>query len=272
MGSNMIKKNYLLPICLLTSIYNSLNFAFSTPKFISRLWQKNEQEVLKKSYDIKPDGTLKIDNIQGNIQVKTWDKDKIEIEATKTGTVEDLKNTTLSVKSNSDQVSITTKVPENAQAATVQYSIMVPEKAKIHLAIAEKGTIKIEHPMGPVDVATDDGAIDITDSTNIVTAKNRTGKMTIKQKKFSGDSCLFLESFNGDIYLYLPRETKANLQAKTIGGLITSEYPVTLYPITMKLNKDSWSRIKKEVKGTLSDGGAPITIETTKSNIYINEY
>jgi hypothetical protein len=71
----------------------------------------------------------------------------------------------------------------------------------------------------------------------------------------------------------LPRETRAQLLAKTTQGTITSEHPVTLTPVTRVINKETWEFLKKNVEGTLGGlkGGAPINLEATKGNIVIKE-
>ena len=127
---------------------------------------------------------------------------------------------------------------------------------------------------GDIDISLEEGSIEITDSEKTVNAKTGLGDIIVHQKKFDDPYSIFLQSHRGNITLHLPSETKATLQAKTHTGSILSDHLVTLAPLSLKLNKDEWERLKKNIEGTLGGlkGGAPITLEATKGTIRLKEY
>ncbi len=262
-------KKLLFALALLSQVYHKSVEAFN----VNSLWRRAEQEHITKEYQIDTGSAIVITNTDGSITIKPWDQQKIMIEATKKGSAEELKATTLSCKSFGSDATITTRVAQDQKSAAVDYTIMVPEETKIRI-VQTKGPVKIKGVRGNLDVSVQDGEIDIIDATNIVTAKTGKGDIKIQQKKFGPKESLFVETLKGTITLHLPRETQAQLHAKTGAGSITSDHPVTLAPITVKLNKDGWDRLKKDVEGTLGGGkgGAPITLETSKGNILIKEY
>lgn len=271
----MIKLITLLLACSIP--YFSL-YSFNPKKLISNMWQKTEQELFQKDEPLEDKSTIEINGIEGKVSIKSWSQKKMIIEAEKVGTQEELKNTTIGVKkskmaqSSATHVTITTRVASDKKAAAVNYNLMVPEQCSIIVRLSQKGAVKIKHMQGRVDISTLEGDIEITDSTSSVAAKTGKGSIKLKQKKFSDASSILLESGRGSIYLHLARDTKATLHARTLQGVVTSEHPISRTSFPEKQNKESWERIKREIDGTLAGGGAPITLESTRGTITIEEY
>lgn len=256
-------------VCLYIS--NTISY-FNPTKFIKQLWQKNQQEIIAHDYTVNPASIIELYTQSGDIVIKTWKQNKLAIQATKSGTKEELEATKVSFKSQPQKTIITTNCPDSSNCATVDYAIIVPEKSSIKIHANLNGSITIKHVEGLIDLFTSQGAIKVSGSTNCVIAKNHNGDIFIKQAIFGEPHSIFLESLKGNIFLYIPYDTKANLHARSLHGVVISELPVTLQSKTMKLNKEAWERIKKEAFGTLGCGGAPITLEATKGNITIGAY
>jgi len=254
---------------ILLQIYHTCSGAIN----LGSLWPKNEKEQIKQEYAVKEDCIITLYNTEGSITIKEWPHAKIAIEAVKQGTKQEQLQTTIGAQASEKEARITTRVKQDQKSSKVDYMLMVPEKATIKITQTH-GPVSVRGVQGSLDISLENGAIDITESTASVIAKTGAGAITVKQKKFGQPHTLFLESLKGNIELYLPRETKALVHAKAGIGNITSDHPVTLAPVTMKLNKANWERMKKEVDGALGgvEGGAPITIEVTKGDIVIKEY
>jgi hypothetical protein len=214
---------------------------------------------------------------QGTLTVKPWNQNKIIIEAEKIGTAQELKDTSIAIKAPVAQakpshLTITTRGIPEQKAATVNYTLMVPEHTALLVRSSSQGIVKIKQLDGSLDISLAEGDIDIANATTSVSAKTGKGTIKLKQKKLGERESIFLENGQGDVYIYLPRETQATVHARTLNGTVTSAHAITLQPQTVRLNKETWERIKKEVDGTLGTGGAPITLEATKGNISIEEY
>lgn len=268
-----IYKQHFFMIIFVIINFPTITNAFSAPKMISHLWEKKETEEISKNYSIKPNSSINITNINGNINIVGHNQEKIEIKAIKIGWPEEVKNTNIIVKTNTDSANITTRLTEdNEQIAAVDYIITVPYKSNLTLKVSNIGNVKVKNITGTIDIFTADGSIEVDDSIETVNAKTSKGKIKVTQKEFAEPHTIFLETQKGDISLSLSKQAQANIQAKAINGLVTSEQEITLEPQTVKLNKETWNRFKKEVKGTLNSGGGFITLEVTKGNIYLKEY
>lgn len=238
----------------------------------STFWQKKSQEHITKEYLTEKGCLVTLDSTEGTITVKPWSEKKVAFEITKRGTDEELKNTSVSSKIEGKDIIITTRVAPEQYSAQVDYVLMVPEEVSLKITQA-KGPVTIKGPCGSLDVSLEEGTISIEDIQKTVTAKTGYGDIIVKQNKFDETSGSFLETLQGSITLFLPRQARASLQAKTGFGRIISDHPVTLAPITLTLNQKSWEQLKKNVEGTLGGplGGAPLTLETAKGNIVIKE-
>lgn len=261
-------KNIVLSVGALLSLYHTSATGFN----INSLWQKTEQQKIKQEYLVDKNCTLKLHNTEGSYLIKPWNQDKISIEIEKKGSAEELKATTISTNVSSSEARITTRIPEGQTSAKIHYVLMVPEEASIVIE-QTKGAVTIEGILGSINVSLQEGPITIKASTKSVIAKTGSGAITVKQKKLDEAYSIFLESHKGNVTLFLPRETRAQLLAKTTQGTITSEHPVTFAQITRAINKETWEFLKKNVEGTLGGlkGGAPINLEATKGNIVIKE-
>ncbi len=249
-------------------LYHTSAFAFN----LGNLWPKTEQQKVRQEYQVDKECSLKLYNTEGSYTIKPWNQNKITVEVEKKGTAEELAATTIGANVSPNEARITTRVPEGKSSAKMHYTLMVPEDASVTIE-QTKGPVTIKGISGSINVSLQEGAITIDGSEKSVIAKTGSGAITVDQRKLDEANCIFLESHKGHINLILPRETRARLNAKTAQGMITSEHPVTLAPVTSKLTKETWDAMKKNVEGTLGGlkGGAPINLEATKGNIVIKE-
>lgn len=225
-----------------------------------------------KEYKVSANSTLEIRNIKGSINVKSWDHEsKIALDVVKKGTEQALHDTTIGIVHKESNLIITT-YSSSPHIATIDYTLMVPQNAQLSTVSTEKGDIKIKQVRSSMRVTASEGNIEISDSVQSVIAKTNKGYIRVRQRTLTEPSSLFLETLQGNVYLSLPRNTNALLQARTQNGTITSEQPITLNTITTKLNKEFWNSIKSDIKGILGDGGAPITIDVTKGTIALTQY
>lgn len=244
-----------------------------TKKLTPRVFKsKNKQAIATTEYTATANITIDLSNIEGNISIKSWEQNKIILDAIKTGTEEELAATSIAVTQKDTTISITSKVKENEPAAAVDYTVMVPVGSSLKISNASKGDIKIRQIRGTISAVTEHGSIEIYDTVGSVTAKSNDGSLRIKQKNIAQPNTLFLEALNGNVKLSLPKRINADIQAKTYKGMVTSTIPITLSPQTLVLNKDTWNDMRKEVRGTLGTGGAPIIIDVSKGNIILDEY
>ena len=256
---------------IFVSIFFSNLYSFSFTEYVTNLFTPNEKENLSKEYAFDENGMLEITIPKGNITINTWKNKKLLIDVSKQGSKESLKATTLSANIASAMGRLFVKINDPKEAATINLKIMAPENIKLKIVNSETGSIIIKNVYGSINAQTKSGNIEIKNAYSKVNAKTNTGKIILKQKQFTSEDSIFLETLSGEVQLYLPKHINADFQAKTSKGVITSQVSITLCALTTKLNKEFWNQIKKEVVGTIGEGGAPITIDSGRGNISVYE-
>lgn len=242
----------ILAGCLLVNIQNTLN-ALTWRDTYSWALPTQEVAVFSEKYAAAPDCALEITTQKGDISIKPWDQPYVHIEAQKRGTHEEIQNTKIAVDANTQTITLrTTGKRESDTTAQVTYKILVPTHASLSIR-AQEGNILIKYCEGPTTVALNKGSL------------------IVKVRTSSPESSLFAEVTQGDITLHTPTSLNANIHAKTLSGSVTSEVYITTVPQTVLWNKETWNHFKKELQGTLGEGGIPITLETTKGSIYLLE-
>ena len=231
---------------------------------------EQEEEIISKEYEVNPDCAITLDALDDDIIVKSWNHNKIMLEAKKVGPLEELRETAIHTKIQPHQVTISTHSKYKSNTVRVRYTLIVPHKA--HLIVKNhKGSIKIKNIKGPVNAFAHDGPIIIQEASNTVVAKSPNNTVTVKQQTLPTTASIFIEAGRGAQF-HASRNMNAHIHAKTLNGVVTSQIYLTLDPLSTQLNKDAWARMKKDVKATLGSGGAPITIDVTKGDIEILEY
>lgn len=236
------------------------------------LFTRNKTECFNKAYDINkcPVNSINIKNINGNINIKVWDQNKIEVQAIKKAIPKYLDNTAIKTNIKNQKLYIETIAKSNA--STVNFNLMLPKNINLNLAI-NQGNIKIKNITGSIQAQVlNSGNIDISKSCKTVIAKTQSGNIKLKTKQLKQPDTIFLNSFNGSIAIDLPKNCDIDLQLSTQNGLISSEQEIILNPKKVILNKKYWNQVKREVNGKIKKGGPVIIAEAKKGHIKLKEY
>jgi len=123
------------------------------------------------------------------------------------------------------------------------------------------GQLSARNMHGNVCVSNQRGHMYISDVQAVLNAHTRDG-ITVTQHSLSPEINVFIEARH-TASIYLPEQVNAYIYAKTVKGIVTSEIPITLDPVTTRLSRDIWKQMHKQVKGTFGHGGAYINVDAT---------
>lgn len=254
--------------CIILTVSHS--FAWEWPA-IGTFFKKKETEATTKEFSLQPDATVFITNDEGSITCKGWNQNKIMIETIKKGPKEQFEHVRVNITPSAKQITIAPQFDKDIKNFPIDFIILVPKQCAQITAFIQKGNIKIKECPAALELTAEQGNIAVHSASRTVTAKTTAGNIKVKQKTLPENETIFIETTKGNVLLKTAPKVHGNLQAKTTHGIISSSVYITLEPQTTKLNKDYWTRIKKEVIGALGNGGAPITIDVTRGNIAIEE-
>ena len=221
-----------------------------TPK---ALFTRHESTASHEFIKVTQPASLTVTQQQGTVKVKGWDKESISIKIVQKGHPEALANTVVTVDKSKlphELYCTVTKKDEEKNIANVTISAHVPFTCSVTVS-SQKGLIKTKNLSRTQTLYADDGTIEII------------------LDKFSVESSVFAHNKYGTILVEAPKKIQAQLSASTLRGSVTSELFITLQPHTTLLNRDFWAQIKKDVHGSLGEGGAPMTLEAENGDIKI---
>lgn len=184
------------------------------------------EEKFEKTVSLAKDGKVTLNNITGSIDVKTWNKGEVKIDATKisrASTLEKAKENAglveIQVKKEGNSLRIKTEYPDERKIfarrslnVSVKYSLMIPAKASIKID-SVTGDVDLEKIGGALKAKIVTGDIVVKKADKGVDCETVTGR--IELQNITGDA--FMETVTGRI---IASQIKGSIEATVITGRI----------------------------------------------------
>lgn len=140
------------------------------------------------------------------------------------------------------------------------------------------GSVFIQDLYGSLKSTQTSGDLEVKGLTGNLSASNTSGDIWLEQSQGSVDlnttsgdieariqilpsKYYYIETISGDIYLYVPKDTQADLEVETTSGEINLNIPMTLQSVS-----------RQSISGTLGSGGGRVEISTISGDINLEEY
>jgi DUF4097 and DUF4098 domain-containing protein YvlB len=219
-----------------------------------------KDQTIGRTYPFVQGGTLRIENVNGSVEIRGWDRDEIEIRAVKSAQrAEDLDLVQVDIKAATDRMEIETRYPaDQGVDVSVEYVIHVPRRLIIENAATVNGAVRVIGVEGSGELRTVNGDVEVSEAGGGFNARTTNGSIREELQSFAAKS-LALETMNGSIFVALPVDAGAEIDAQSMNGEIRTQRPVLL--------KGSFAR--GSFRGKLGAGGAPLRIRTVNGAIQI---
>jgi hypothetical protein len=224
---------------------------------------------------LRPGQTIWVRNLTGPIEVEPAPGDRVEIEAERSW-----------IHSDPDDVRIVT-IPD-AQGVTicalwsrqskcgirgnynvrqhggrtsdvaVKFVVRVPKNVVVD-ASTINGGIQVTGATGAVSVGTVNGPIDVQTTGGPLKAKTING--SVAATLGAGQAGASIETINGSVTLELPANTNAELDASSVMGQVSTDFPLQANGMVET----------KHVRGAIGRGGPPIKVTTVHGRIEISQ-
>jgi len=232
-------------------------------------------------YDADKNTVLKVNNMNGNIEITVHDGDKVSLHVEKRVLEkykEQLDKVEIEVTEEDDEILIET-IDKNdiSKHVSVLMTIEVPEDVKVESVETTNGNIVISGTKGDmtvkgtngniivddidglVEVSTTNGNIDIQDTNGIGNIDTTNGNIRVDINELNED--IDIGTVNGNIDVYILPTLDADISMETSNG------SVTIHDLDLDLTTDK----KTNKEGKLGEGGIDIDIHTSNSNIDLYE-
>jgi hypothetical protein len=184
------------------------------------------EEKFEKTVSLAKDGKVNLKNITGSIDVKSWNKGEVKIDAVKISRASTLAQAKenaqiikIVVEKEGDTLRIKTEYPDEGKMfrrrslnVSVKYSLVIPEKASIRVS-SVTGSVDLEKIGGAVKVDIVTGGIAVRKADKGVDCETVTGRINLQN--ITGDA--FMETVTGRI---TASQIKGSIKANVVTGRI----------------------------------------------------
>ena len=272
-----------------TLLFTSCAHAFPS---VRSLFKKPVPEtIINKEYTVKPNTVVSIENMHGDIYIKTeWNQNSIVLSGTeKTSPREGDTIDIISEQKESGELYIKTNASHKKTKASMDIVVIAPTNSSLNfitkngnigdsgdlngtiVATTDNGAIKLHGTHATIEAtALNRGTITVTNATKDVIAQSNKGFINICCDELNAHNKVWAKSKKGMVTLALPEKVDARLYAKSERGTVQSDRPVTLTSRTTELNRKSWQNFKQEVEGSIGLGQDAEIKVVAGSSIKIN--
>ena len=230
-------------------------------------WHGSETEEFHQTYPLTATGSVELENINGSVQIKAWDRDEVKVDAIKyANNKERLQEATIKIDARRDSISIRTEYPHNDRGswrnhdnpATVEYNLMVPRNARLSEIKLVNGDLDLEGVNGEVRVSCVNGRLSARKLGGRAELSTVNGRLEASLDRLA--SPVDVSSVNAAVLLTLPSDAKANLEASTVSGSITNDFGIPV-------SKHRW--VGNDLNGELGGGGPSVHVSNVNGRIEI---
>jgi hypothetical protein len=222
-------------------------------------------EKFAQTYPLAANGTIRLENINGTVEIIAWDKAEVSLEAEKSARDEDaLKRMNIKITATADKLAIKTehertwKFWDNANAQ-VYYKLMVPAGVSLDKISVVNANIHVSGIKGSVELKTVNGSIDARDLSGPGEFDTVNGSIVVAYSSLPAPADkISLDTVNGSCTLKLPANAGFVLDADTVNGRVSCDFPITLAKSG-----------KHDLRGTVGSGGPMIELDSVNGSLTV---
>ena len=180
-------------------------------------------------FSLSAQGSVSLQNINGDVHIRAWDRNEVRIEAVKTAARKDLLNEALVlVDSSADTIDIRTRYAgdPNANPGSVEFTVMVPRHARLSQIKLINGTVDIEGVSGGVTASSVNGTVRAQKIAGDAHLSTVNGKLEATFEHLCDAKMISLHSVNGSISLSIPYDAGAEFNARNVTGGIDNDFGI----------------------------------------------
>ncbi|HZS48969.1 MAG TPA: hypothetical protein VFC63_28110 [Blastocatellia bacterium] len=236
--------------------------------------QGQSVEEIHRSFPISSDGRISLENINGRVQIKGWDRNEVKIDAVKRANREErLREVDVQITADSNSVRIKTKYSSNnlvwsdnaycedCNPASVDFTLMVPRGVRIDKIAVVNSPIDIEDLTGFVDASSVNGHLRATKLYGQTRLSTVNGRLEADFAVLRESQRVSLGSVNGSVALTLPFAANAEISASTVHGGISNDFG---------FEATDGRYVGHSLSGVLGDGSSRITLNNVNGSISIH--
>ncbi|HTO03931.1 MAG TPA: hypothetical protein VL069_09530 [Opitutus sp.] len=222
-------------------------------------------ESFSQSYPISPTGVLRLENVNGLVEITAWDKNEISVEAIKSAPeAEDLARIQLKIESTPDRLSIETEYKKKllifgTWRGEVHYTLRVPATLHLERISVINDGIRVRNVTGPMHLKAINSHIDATGLAGTGRFETVNGELSIGYSSVEKLDAISLRTVNGRCDLTLPKDAPFSVDSKSVNGGVRTDFPI-------KIEKSGLAHFR----GSLGEGGPKIDFGSVNGELVIH--
>src|SRR6267378_800645 len=231
-------------------------------------WEGSVTEEFHQTYDLSANGRVELENINGPVHISAWDRNQVKVDAIKRAwSKERLDEAKIAISSRPDSLSIRTEYPghdntfwndRHDNPASVEYTLVVPRRARLDEIKLVNGSLDIQDVAGEVRASCVNGRLQARNLGGRTDLGTVNGELDASMNRLPLSS-LELSAVNGTLRLTLPSDAKAELEANTVSGGISNDFGL---PVSRQF-------VGHSLRGELGGGGTHVKLSNVNGRIEI---
>ncbi|HVW21428.1 MAG TPA: DUF4097 family beta strand repeat-containing protein [Opitutaceae bacterium] len=185
---------------------------------------------------LSPSGTVELQNTNGSITIRTWNRNEVQIAGEKEASDrDDLQDLQVEIEATPDAIVIRgKKVHRNwmsilgwSHSEAIRFNLMVPAGAHLASVHTVNGPIDIAGTTGPVRVDSVNGPVQASGLRGGARISTVNGAVHAAFASVGARDQLSFSTVNGAITVMLPRSAAVQARTSTINGHVTCDFPYT---------------------------------------------
>jgi DUF4097 and DUF4098 domain-containing protein YvlB len=217
----MSKKILVLLVVLVVFVF----FLGLNPIEASPQGKVKHEETFTKTESLARDGKVEVKNVSGDVEVKTWDRGEVKIDAIKTSrasTMDKAKEYASKVKivvsRENGILKVETKYPKpsiRGLSVSVNYKVVIPSQAAIK-ARSVSGDVSLENIGGKASAETKSGDVTVSGARNGANAETVSGDVDVVDI----DNGVYCKTASGNVKA---KDVTGNADLNCVSGNVTGE-------------------------------------------------
>ena len=231
------------------------------------------REEFHQTYPLSQSGRVSLENINGDVQIKVWDRAAVQVDAVKKAYRKDrLAEATIDVNATEENIRIKTEYPDGPQnfrsgqgrydnPATVEYTLTVPRRAMLESIELVNGSCDIDGVEGSVKASSINGRLNARGLLGEARLSTINGPLNASFNQLDESKAISLGSVNGNLTLVIPSNSNASVRAGTVHGGISSDF-------ALKVKHGEY--VGHSMDGQIGTGGPKIKLGNVNGGITVS--
>ncbi|HMT08207.1 MAG TPA: DUF4097 family beta strand repeat-containing protein [Pyrinomonadaceae bacterium] len=231
----------------------------------------SETKRIEKTFPLSANGRLSVSNVNGSIDIKSWDRAEVQVVATITAdTTERLDDVEVVFDAKPDSITIETDYGrwnrssggqwKQGTSVSVGYVIMAPRGAILNDIETVNGSVTLTDFTNVVKSSAVNGSVRATNIRGTASLETVNGEVYAEFDRLESTNRISLGTVNGRVNLVLPSDANATLKADSLNGNITNDFG-------LPVRKGKY--VGRDMYGKIGRGDVHIKLESVNGTLNV---